>query len=424
MTGVNIAVFILIMIVLIILHELGHMVVAKLCGMRVERFSVFFGRPLWSFTRGETRYAVGWLPLGGYVKITGMTREELVEREEISVPLDDPRAQAVLAAEADARLDGTQGRVVSASGWMRDPTRPQTGGLTIVREVPVAPEIAERAYCNSTTPRKVATILAGPMANVVVAIVAFAVSFWVGSPVFESTATLGSVASGTPAAVAGLRPGDVLTGVNDVGVDQDAATAATTLEAARAEIRRNVGTPVRLTLRRDGRTVTVTTPPLAADPADATVGRLGVTFDQRRIGTERDGLVAGIGHAFRFTGYLTKEQVVALGKIFTDKKVREQVQGPIGIGATYNEFASEGFGTIMRFVGIISLILAIMNLIPLLPLDGGHIVFALAERLRGRHLSIGAYQRASIVGIGLVMILAIYAFNNDIGRLTGEGFRP
>ncbi len=424
MTGVNIAVFVLILIVLIILHELGHMIVAKMSGMRVERFSVFFGRPLWSFRRGETEYGIGWLPLGGYVKITGMAREELFEREVITVPVDDDRAASVLRAEAAADTPFTTDPGPHPQGWVRDHGEAPDGQVRLVREVPMAPEIAERAYCNATTPRKVATILAGPLANVVVAIIAFAISFWVGTPVFESVSTLRSVAADTPAASAGLQRDDRLTKVNDVVVSEDPAAFEASFTAARDEIRRNAGKPIDVTFVRDGRTQTVTTPPLTSDPADPGVGRLGVTFDQARTGTERDGLVAGIGNAFRFTGFLTKEQVLALGKLFTSSEVREQVSGPIGIGATYNEFAAEGFGTIMRFVGIISLILAIMNLIPLLPLDGGHIVFALAERLRGRNLSIAVYQRASIIGIGLVMILAIYAFNNDIGRLTGEGFNP
>jgi len=420
-TGVNIAVFILILIVLIILHELGHMIVAKLCGMRVERFSVFFGRPLWSFRRGETEYGVGWLPLGGYVKITGMAREELFEREIITVPADDPRAQSVLRAEAAADTPFAADPAPVQGGWVRDASKAPEGSIRLVREVPMAPEIAERAYCNSTTPRKVATILAGPVANVIVAIIAFAVSFWIGMPVYDSSSKLRSVAEDTPAAAAGLRPGDDLRAVNDVRITGSDGAA---LERARQEIRDNVGRPITLTFMRDGAERSATTPPLTADPEDPAIGRLGVTFDQVRTGVERDGFLAGIGNAFRFTGFLTKEQVIALGKLFTSKEIREQVSGPIGIGATYNEFAAEGFSTILRFVGIISLILAIMNLIPLLPLDGGHIVFALAERLRGRQLSIAVYQRASIIGIGLVMILAIYAFNNDIGRLTGEGFRP
>jgi regulator of sigma E protease len=382
MTGIHILEFILIMIVLVILHEMGHMVVAKWCGMRVERFSVFFGRPLWSFTKGETQYGVGWLPLGGYVKITGMSREELFDRE------------------YDA-----EGRMIS--------------------ETPVAPEIAARAYCNSTTPRKVATILAGPMANVLVAIVLFAVSFWVGYPRYESSATISTVSADTPAAIAGLRPDDRLTQINALKVYQFSDTQEANVEAARKVLQTNVGKPVTLKVLRDGAMLTIVTPPLAADPADPTIGRLGITFRQDKVGVDRQGVFEGLGSAVRFTGFLTKEQTLALGKLVTgDKEVRDQVQGPIGMGATYNDFAGEGWGTILRFAGIISLILAIMNLIPLLPLDGGHIVFALAERIRGRHLSLAVYQRASIIGIGIVLVLAFFGFSNDITRLTGSGFTP
>ncbi|HRC08262.1 MAG TPA: M50 family metallopeptidase, partial [Miltoncostaeales bacterium] len=187
----------------------------------------------------------------------------------------------------------------------------------------------------------------------------------------------------------------------------------------------NVGKPVTLKVLRDGAMLTIVTPPLAADPEDPTIGRLGITFRQDKVGVDRQGVFEGLGSAVRFTGFLTKEQTLALGKLVTgDKEVRDQVQGPIGMGATYNDFAGEGWGTILRFAGIISLILAIMNLIPLLPLDGGHIVFALAERIRGRHLSLAVYQRASIIGIGIVLVLAFFGFSNDITRLTGSGFTP
>ncbi len=382
MTGLHILQFILILIVLVILHEMGHMFVAKWCGMRVERFSVFFGRPLWSFRRGETEYGVGWLPLGGYVKITGMSREELFDR------------------------------VYDVNGQL-------------VSETPVAPEIAARAYCNSTTPRKVATILAGPMANVLVAIIAFSLSFWVGYPQYESSAVIHSVSQDMPAALAGLRPNDTITQINSLRVYQHTDTQGSNVEDARKELAKNVGKPVTLKFERAGKTITVVTPPLAADPNDPKIGRLGITFRQDKIGVDRQGPLQGFGSALRFTGFLTKEQVLALGKLVTgDKEVRDQVQGPIGMGATYNEFAAEGWGTILRFAGIISLILAIMNLIPLLPLDGGHIMFALTERIRGKHLSIAVYQRASVIGLGVVLVLAFFGFSNDISHLTGSGFKP
>jgi regulator of sigma E protease len=375
-TAVNIGVFVLIMIVLIVLHELGHMVVAKLCGMRVERFSVFFGRPIWSFRRGETEYGIGWLPLGGYVKITGMTREELVER-------------------------------------VRDP---ETG--KVIEEIPLPADVQARAYCNSTTPRKVATILAGPGANVLVAIIAFAASFWIGLPQFAQTNVVRSVSADTPAATAGLRPGDRIVSINGVSAIGDDPTPL------RDVLQRNVGKSVTLGVDRSGLLQRIETPPLVPDSADPSIGRLGFGFDSRQVADLQFGAAGSLREGLQYTGFVTKEQVRALGKLFVDEKTREQVSSVVGIGATYDEFAQEGLGTIMRFVGIISLVLAIMNLIPLLPLDGGHIVFALAERLRGRRMDISVYQRASVVGIALVAVLFFYALNNDIGRLTGEGFRP
>lgn len=377
MTAVNITVFVLIMIVLIVLHELGHMIVAKMSGMRVERFSVFMGRPLWSFTRGETQYGIGWLPIGGYVKITGMTRDELVKREY------DPETHELIS------------------------------------ETPEPPEVQARAYCNSTTPRKLATIFAGPLANILVAIVAFAISFWVGLPLGtdEQTNTVGGVIKDGPAWVAGIREGDKILAINGVRVvGDDPAPVLTQIEA-------NVGKPIQVVYERGGEEVEVTTPSLVPDENDPAIGRLRFGFEQRVEEVQR-GFFGGISSSFDFTWFVTREQIKGLGRLVYDEETRKQISSPVGIGATYNSFAEDGLGTIMRFVGIISLILAIMNLIPLMPLDGGHIVFALFERIRGKRLNIAVYQRASIVGIALVAVLFFYALNNDIGRLTGEGFRP
>jgi regulator of sigma E protease len=375
-TAVNVVVFVLIMIVLIVLHEFGHLIAAKRCGMRVERFSVFFGRPIWSFRRGDTDYGIGWLPLGGYVKITGMTRDELVQR-------------------------------------VYDP---ETGQL--IEEIPEPPEVQARAYCNATTPRKIATIAAGPAANVVVAIIAFAISFWIGQPHFDQTNVVRTVNADTPAATAGLRAGDRILSIN--GVPAKNGNDPTPL---RDVLQGNVGKSVTLEVQRDGQPVRIVTPPLVPDEVDPSIGRLGFGFDAERI-VVRFGPAGGFREALQYTGFVTREQVRALGKLFTDEQTRKEVSSVVGIGATYDAFAQEGMGTIMRFVGLISLVLAIMNLIPLLPLDGGHIVFALAERIRGKRMDISVYQRASVVGIAVIAVLFVYALNNDIARFTGEGFRP
>jgi len=153
--GLNILWFVLILMGLVLVHEAGHMVVAKWCGMRVERFSIFFGRPLWKFTRGETEYAIGWIPLGGYVKISGMTQGE--------------------------ELD---------------------------------PAVAPRAYSNMPVWRRVVTILAGPAVNIVLAILLFAAIFWIGVPTANLNNTVGTVTPDSAAQTAGLKPGDRLVAID------------------------------------------------------------------------------------------------------------------------------------------------------------------------------------------------------------------
>ena len=168
----NIVWFVLILMVLVLVHEAGHMVVAKWCGMRVERFSIFMGKPLWSRTRGETEYAIGWLPLGGYVKISGMT---------IGEEIDD--------------------------------------------------EVKHRAYTAKPAWKKIATILAGPAVNIFLAVIIFAAIFWIGIPTSTATTTVATVSKDSAAQVAGLRPGDRIVTVNGVPTKGDAVVVQKVLRS-------------------------------------------------------------------------------------------------------------------------------------------------------------------------------------------------
>jgi regulator of sigma E protease len=244
------------------------------------------------------------------------------------------------------------------------------------------------------------------------------VSFWVGIPQFDRTNEVASVAIGKPADVANLQAGDRILSINGVKPAKD------NIDAMVTQIESNVGRTITVVVQRDGTQRSVKVGPIVPDAQDKTIGRLGVTFQQDVVATDRYSFFGGLGKAITFTGELTKAQVVALGKMFTDKTTREQLSGAVGIGAAYNDNVQYGIGQVLLFSGLISLILAIMNLIPLLPLDGGHIVFALAERVRGRNLSMAVYQRASVIGIALVLLLAFYGFSNDISHLTGSGTRP
>jgi regulator of sigma E protease len=356
--GLNILWFALILMFLVLVHEAGHMVVAKWCGMRVERFSIFFGKPIWSFRRGETEYGVGWLPLGGYVKISGMTRGE---------------------------------------------------------EMP--PEVEPRAYYNMPAWRKIATIAAGPAVNVVLAIVIFAAIFWIGIPTARVTDSVGAVTPGQAAAAAGIQPGDRFIAIDEVRVNGDPERLRQELLAGEP------GDDVVLTLERDGQTIRRTAELQELNDAAGRRTGLGFSFETIEGPTERFGAWEGLQEGLDFTWFVVEANVEVFGDIFTSQEAREQVSSVVGVGAVFNEVSDDGLITLLRFVGVISLALGIFNLLPILPLDGGHILFALIEKAKGSALSRATYERASFIGFALVLVVFVFALQNDIGKITGEGFQ-
>ena len=364
----NIVWFVLILMVLVLVHEAGHMVVAKWCGMRVERFSIFMGKPIWSRTRGETEYALGWLPLGGYVKISGMT---------VGEEIDD--------------------------------------------------EVKHRAYTAKPAWKKIVTILAGPAVNIVLAVIIFAAIFWIGIPTSTATTTVASVTRDSAAQVAGLRPGDTLLSVNGVPAKGDAVRVQRELRAG------DPGETVTLRIERDGTVIERTAElqllkdQLGHTATDPDTGRkvtgLGFMFETVAGPTVRSGPIEGVREAWDFTWYVLKTNVEVIGESFTNSQARGEVSSIVGVGATFNAVADNGLIDILQFIGVISLALGIFNLLPILPLDGGHIVFAVAEKVKGSAFSAVTYGRASFVGFALVMLIFAIALQNDIGRLTGDGFQ-
>lgn len=364
---VNLLLFAVILMALVLVHEAGHMVVAKWCGMKVERFSIFFGRPIASFTRGETEYAIGWLPLGGYVKIAGMTVGEEMD------PRDAPRAYS------------------AASTWKR-----------------------------------IATIAAGPAVNIVLAIVIFAAIFWIGVPTANPSTQVAGVVKDSAAQTAGLKPGDRLLAVDGVAANGDP-------ERIRAELQSgSPGETVTLSIARGDQIITRTATLQQLEDASGNVrtgpdGRplagLGFTFGFTPGPTVRSGPIEGLQQGWDFTWFIIKTNVQVIGDAFVSTEAREQVSSIVGVGAVFNEVADDGWITVMRFIGVISLALGIFNLIPILPLDGGHILFALLEKVKGSAFSAVTYGRASFVGLAIVMLIFVFALQNDLGRITGEGFQ-
>jgi regulator of sigma E protease len=379
---------------LILAHEFGHFIVAKATGMRVEEFSLGFGRYLFSRRIGETIYGISALPLGGYVRVTGMHREEFEARVEE-------------AREEERRLSGSvEG---DEEGW-ENKYRPQDpedrlAGKRALSAAEIAATPLERRYYSHPFPHKLAFIIAGVAMNV---IVAFLLIFIVGLTQGESVTStvISEVGTGTPAAAAGVQPGDKI-----VSVD---GTATDTWEEVRAQILLNPGETVIVDVERDGAIVELTA---VLEEQEGGTGYLGVqpTFEQKDL-----GVIGALGYAARTTASLVTLIFKGIGMMFTGEAPvtgSQGLAGPIGIIQLSSE-AVEG-GYYLMLLALISINLAILNMLPVLPLDGGHVLFSIIERIRGRSISLRAFERISMVGLVLFMLLFIVATSNDIGRIFG-----
>jgi regulator of sigma E protease len=365
------AVTILGIMLLIVLHELGHFTVAKLVGMRVERFSLFFPPTIFRIRRGETEYALGAIPAGGYVKITGMNPEEIAELE---------------------------------------------------------PEVAKRAYYTQPPWKRIAVILAGPGVNIVIAFVLFWAVLFSGDvngtgslgnldPSLHTIQTNTSVLAVQKGSAAGgaLRQGDKIVAIDGQPVTVDSARARIGAHACAGAPKQGcrAATPVQVAVRRDGHTSTLSIYPRYSEKAKRML--VGVGFGSVKpygVATAAAGAIGVMWHA-------TTETLTGFERALTSSKTRHEVSSIVGITQDAHETVVAGPGYALVFLGYISLILAVINLFPFLPLDGGHVLWAVAEKVRGRRISLGAMYRFSSVGIVLLLFLVINGVSNDIGRLTG-----
>ena len=347
---------------LIILHELGHFAAAKAVGMRVERFALFFPPLLGRVRRGETEYAIGSVPLGGYVKITGMNPAE---------------------------------------------------------EIP--PEVAHRAYYRQPVWKRVFVISAGPAVNIVLAFVILTayLLFW-GVPKNTATNTVESLADGGAAAQV-LQVGDQVLAVDGVRGNPEALMrqVATHRCAGTPKDKCRAAEPAEVTLVRDGRSQTVPITPRYN--AELKRPLLGFSY-----GFDRSfDSVGGIDDAMRVSAdqmwFVTTATVKAIAGIFEAEK-RKEISGVVGSYEATRQSIELSTDRAVFLLALISLSLGVINLFPFLPLDGGHIFWAVAEKVRGRAIPFRVMERAGFVGFALVLALFMIGLTNDIGRLTGDGF--
>jgi regulator of sigma E protease len=391
---------------LILIHEAGHFFVARAVGMRPRKFYVGFPPALVKTRRNGIEYGLGSIPLGGYVKIPGMHRpapsdvdvyfgRAISERPQLFALTTALRRRLENGEMAGARseLEALRAELAAATlspGARRSAER----GLQELDDA-----LGSEAYWRQRTWRKVAVIAAGPGTNLALAVVLFAVlSTIAGGPV---TGTVDQVQSGRPAAEIGLRPGDRI-----VRIDGRRVTPS----GIRDRISSSGGKPLDLVVRRGGRRVALgPVRPVKIDGAY----RLG--FILRASGLSPP---AALWQSLKVTGEATKQTAAFLPKL-VHRKERKEITTPVGIVQGSSQALHAGFQTYLWLLGFLSLSLALLNLLPLLPLDGGHIAFSLVEGVRGRAVGREVYERVSVVGIALVLMLYFIGLSNDVGRLGG-----
>jgi len=443
--------------VLIFVHELGHFVTAKLVDIEVPRFSIGFGPRVFGFRRGETEYVLSLLPLGGYVKMAGMEEMESIEGggpEQVDqagagVRKPGPR-------DFESKSLGARTLVISAGVIMNLVFAFFAfATLGLVWGVPVDPEpvignisedvLPAGAEALAGVPRLarinaigrdtitdfedlrlvLSLARAGPteirFANapaITVDIPAAdsgrAALYVAIEPVTENPAELQEITEGSPAELAGLRAGDLVGGGagRPIGSWQELGEV----------IEEHTGRALPLTVLRDGERVEVSVVPEARTLDNGLiVGRIGVggRAAELSVPRERYGPVRAVAYGWSETWRWVRLTVDFLAGMFSGRVAASSVGGPIMITQISGEAARAGLDTLINFMALLSVNLAILNLLPIPVLDGGHLVFLLIEALRGQPVSVEQRIRWTKVGFVVILALMVFAIGNDIVRWIG-----
>jgi len=344
----NFLLFVSLLGILIIVHEFGHCLAALRCGVRVEQFSIGFGPVLLKRPIRGILFSVGLIPLGGYVKLAGDSRED------------------------------------------------RTG--------------SEYEFLSKAVSQRAWVIAAGPLLNYLLAFLVFWLVFSVGFPMQKSV--VGEVLKGYPAETAGIQKGDAIIKINDTPIRYWSELTATvyTLQS---------GTPLRVILRRDGieRTVYLRTRSTTVDGTleKRKVSVIGVMPSPEEREIVRYNPFIAFFKGFQHTLSLSSMTVKGLAMMVTGKvSFRESMTGPIGIYYITTQAAKAGIVALLNFLGVLSLSLAIFNIVPFTVLDGGHLFFLLVEKIRGRPLPARVEATVTQFGISVLVLLVVFIFYNDM----------
>jgi regulator of sigma E protease len=359
----RIAIFLLMLSVLIVLHEAGHFVVARLCGVRVNDFAIGFGPTLlkWTSRRSGTNYRLNLLPLGGY-----------------------------------CAMQGEDGKTNEAEQQ---------------REFRAAGEVSPDNFQAKSTLQRFAIIVAGPIANFILAFaILFVAALTFGIATGDVTAKIGPLVAGWPAAQAGLQVGDTITAIDGVRYTEGAKIVD--------KIHHSAGVPLRITILRDGTERTVTLTP-RADKTVGNEGRIGYMpiLLYERVGFIEAGRLAGYG-VWKTLGL----NLAGLTQLVSHPSNLANVSGPIGMERAASTLQDLGWGIYLQLAAQISVALGIFNLLPIPALDGGRAAFIIAEMIRGKPVDPEREAVVHFTGFAFLMaLMALVAYHDVANIFAGKG---
>lgn len=359
--------FLFVLTIVVFFHELGHFSVARWFGVKVDVFSIGFGREIFGWNdRHGTRWKVSWVPLGGYVKFAG-------DENAASVP--DRDKLATIPEEQKAGL-----------------------------------------FHFKPLHQRAAVVAAGPIANFILAIVIFACVFmFVGRQV--SAPVVSGVVEGSPAAAAGFMVGDRIVSIDGSSIESF------------EEVQRYVSvtrSAMAFGVEREGRLLTLEATPQVNEITDT----FGNVHRVPQLGLQRDGTsevirsnpVAAVWQGVKHTGFIIEQTFAYIGRMITGRESTDQLRGPIGIAETSGQIATFGIVALLSLTGLLSVSIGLLNLFPVPLLDGGHLLYYAVEAVRGRPLGEEAQEYGFRIGLALVMTLMIFATWNDLSRLQVFSF--
>lgn len=370
--------FIVVLSLLVFVHEWGHYIVARMCGVKVIKFSIGFGRELfgWTDKRG-CRWKFCLIPLGGYVQMFGDT---------------DPAS----AHNADTVQEGSE------------PPRPMTA------------EERKVAFFAQPVSRRAAIVAAGPAINYLFAILILTgLYYFQGQPYIPPIAA--GVVENSPAEKAGIKPDDLIVAVNGREIES--------FNHLRKEAAINLDQPMDVTVKRatgtrewNSEPIVLRVHPELVHDVDRfgfrhAAGRIGITSPGKSFEMREHNILSATWYAARETVTITGDTLRALGQMILGVRSADELGGILRIGAYAGDFAQKGIVAFITFAALLSVNLGFINLLPIPMLDGGHLMMYAMEKVRGRPLSDMVQEYMLRVGLLFLLFIMVFATWNDLVQL-------